>query len=292
MRKELKMDLKALQEMPPWEWPGDTDEQLLKILRDPGAGDADRIIAAELAGGFTVVNDPVADELLAIVRNAAESDDIRARAAISLGPALEQAWTAEFDDPDEVPISEPMFHKIQAVLREVYSDKTVPKPVRRRVLEAAVRAPEDWQADAIRQAFLSDDRDWQITALFGMQHVRGFDKQILTALASPDSDIQFEAVRAAGEREVDAAWPHLLRFLADRRTDKPTLLAIFDAVSKIRSGEAFAVLDPFTHNHDREIAEAAEEAIGAAQAYSAGEGMEDEEEWDEEEDEDKDGWVN
>ena len=76
---------------PPWEWPRGIGKKFLAILRDPQADAADRLLAADLAGDLVVINDALADALLAIVGNAAEPEELRAKAAISLGPVLEQA---------------------------------------------------------------------------------------------------------------------------------------------------------------------------------------------------------
>ncbi len=83
------MDLKTLLDTPPWEWPRDTGSTLLRFLTDPRASDSDRLIAADLAGDYVVINDGLADALLAIVSNANEPEELRAQAAISFGPVLE-----------------------------------------------------------------------------------------------------------------------------------------------------------------------------------------------------------
>jgi hypothetical protein len=49
--------------------------------------------------------------------------------------------------------------------------------VRRRVLEASVRAPQDWHQEAIREAYSSGDESWRLTAVFCMRFVRGFKDQ-------------------------------------------------------------------------------------------------------------------
>src|ERR1700722_1675576 len=102
------MDLKLLQDMPPWDWPDGSAKLFRKVLADRRADAADRLIAADLAGDFTVINDELADALLNVVGNSAEPPMLRAKAAISLGPALESAAEG-FDDPDEVPIGEGMY---------------------------------------------------------------------------------------------------------------------------------------------------------------------------------------
>ena len=255
---------------------------LLGILRDPQAGASDRLLAADLAGDFTVINDVLADALVSIVGGVAEPEELRAQAAISLGPALEQAFIDEFDDPDSVPISEKSYRKIKQALRKVYLDSGVPKLVRRRILEASVRAPEEWHAGVIRSAYAGDDQEWKLTAVFCMHYVRGFDKQILGALESADPDIHYQAIRAAGTWQVDAAWPHVAALLTAASTGKELLLAAIEASATIRPREAVALLVGLADSDDEEIAEAADEAMSTA------EGMSDDE-FDDEDDEDEDG---
>jgi len=266
---------------------------LLKTLVDQQAKESDRLIAAELAGENVVTNDDLADALLAIVSSGDEPEKLRAKAAISLGPVLEQGYielvdNEEFDDPESVPISLDTFHNIQDLLHQLYLDASNSKKVRRRILEAAVRAPQDWHTSAIRAAYSSGDQDWVLTAVFAMRHVRGFDDQILEALESADPAIHYEAVNAAGGWELDAAWPHVVALVKSPSTPKLLRLAAIDAVANIRPQEAGEILADLTDSRDEEIAAAAEEAIAMAQAMS-GEADEEEEE-DEEEDDGK--WIN
>src|SRR5258706_10131815 len=102
-----KLDLNDLKETPPWDWPADAGEMLKQALPDRRIAASDRIIAAELAGDLTVMEDKIADLLLSIVRSAGEPEKLRAKAAISLGPVLEETDTEGFeDDLSEPPISE------------------------------------------------------------------------------------------------------------------------------------------------------------------------------------------
>jgi hypothetical protein len=279
------MDLKILQDTPPWEWPKGAGNRFLAILRDPQADAAERLLAADLAGDFTVINDALADALLAIVGGAAEPPELRAVAAISLGPALEQADIDGFDNPEEVPISEKTFRKINQTLRKVYLDSGVPKLVRRRVLEAAVRAPQEWHAAAIRSAWSGKDQEWRLTAAFCMSQVRGFDPQIMEALESADPAIHYQAVRAAGAWELDAAWPHIALLLASAATSKELLLAAIDAVATIRPREAGAILADLADSEDEEIAEAVDEAMSMAEGFSDDEFDDEFEDEDDEDDE-------
>jgi hypothetical protein len=255
------MDLKVLEETPPWEWPQDTDEMLLGILRDNQKDKADRLLAAGLAGDYTVINDELAAALISIVRNGEESEAIRARAVISLGPILETAYIDEFEDPEDVPISEETFHGIQASLRELYMDIDVPMEVRRRLLEGSVRAPQEWHQEVIRDAYSSGDALWRLTAVFCMQYVRGFDTQILEALESENEHIHYEAVCAAGNWGIDAAWSHIKSLATSELTAKWLRLAAIEAVASIRPQEAAEILAELALSDDEDIVETAHEAM-------------------------------
>lgn len=271
------MDLTTLKDTPPWEWPEGADQIFLETLRHDRADESDRLLAAELAGDFTVINDELAHALLSILCNADESEKLRSRAAISLGPALEYADADGFDDPEYVPISEQTFSRIQEALQKLYADAGIPKEVRRRILEASVRSPLDWHQVAIRDAYASSDEDWKLTAVFCMRFVRGFDDQILESLDNDNPDIHYEAVCAAGNWELDAAWLHIVALATSEETEKSVLLAAIDALASIRPQEAGIILVDLTDSDDEDIVEAAYEAMAMA-----------EEPWDDEYDDEDD----
>ena len=264
------MDLKALKDTPPWDWPEGTAEKLVSVLRDEQAAEPDRVLAAEMAGDFTVVNDELVEALLAILRNSEESQEVRARAAISLGPILEYADTEGFEDPDDVPISERHFQQIQELLRKLHMDAQIPKEVRRRILEASVRAPHDWHKNAVRAAYSSGDDAWKLTAVFCMRFLRGFDEQIVEELDNKNPDIQLEAVLAAGNWGVEAAWPHIAALIHSGRTPKPLLLAAIEAVPSVCPQEASEVLSGLVESDDEDIIEAVQEALAMAEEPSGG----------------------
>jgi hypothetical protein len=262
------MDLKTLKNTPPWDWPEDTAEKLVSVLRDDQAAAPDRVLATEMAGDFTVVNDKLVEALLAVLRNSEEFQEVRARAAISLGPILEYADTEGFEDPDDVPISERHFQQIQESLRELYMDVQIPKEVRRRILEASVRAPQDWHKNAVHAAYASGDDAWKLTAVFCMRFLRGFDEQIVKELGSRNPDIHLEAVLAAGNWGVGAAWPHIAALIHSGSALKPLLLAAIEAVPSIRPQEASEVLSRLIESDDEDIIEAVQEALAMAEEPS------------------------
>ena len=273
------MDLKILRDTPPWEWPKDAGSRLRRTLRDGQAKPSDLLLAAELAGDLVVADDDLIQALLAIVGDGGAWPDLRAQAAISLGPVLEFTDTEGFDADAEAPISEKTFHEIQDTLRDLFADAAVPRLVRRRILEAAVRAPQDWQKGAVGAAYRSDDAEWRLTAVFCMGYLRGFDKEILESLSSSNQDVKTEAVHAAGAWELPAAWPHVAALL-DSRTPKPLLLAAIAAAPLIRPDQAGMLLIDLEKTDDEEIAESVEEALAMAAGASN-------DEWDDEDEDDE-----
>jgi hypothetical protein len=259
------MNLKTLSDIPPWDWPEGTGKMLLDILRNHAAGEADLLLATELAGDCIVINDELADELLAIVRASDKSGEVRARAAISLGPALEDADIHGFEEPEYSSIGERTFAKIKASLHALYMDAGVPENVRRGILEASVRAPQRWHEHAIRAAYASGDESWRLTAVFGMRFIPGFNEEIVEALDSDNEDIRYEAVLAAGSREVAGAWPRVVALVKSRKTPKHLLLAAIEAVASIRPPEAPEILDDLLDSGDEEVVAAVEEALALAE---------------------------
>ncbi len=267
------MDLNALEETPSWEWPANASEILLKVLRGKEAKEEERLIAAELAGNYVVINDELVDALLSILSDASAPEELRGMAAIALGPVLEQTGFEMYDEfegqdsleeLDEQTITPQTFQRITDTLQRLYIDASVPKYVRRRILEASVRCSQKWHNDAIRTAYTSGDDDWRLTAVFGMAHVRGFDKEILDSLNDTNPDIHYEAVRAAGNWEIKKAWPHIASLLASRKTEKALLLAAIESSANISPGDALEALQPFLVSKDEDIAEAADEAASMA----------------------------
>lgn len=262
------MNLKQLQELEPWEWPPNAGATFLKTLRDVKADPNDRLLAAELAGELTVINDEIAAALLSLAADRSEPEPLRAKAAIALGPALELGDEADFDEAlglDDTPISRNTFNRTNKSLRDLYLDNNTPKYVRRRILEASVRAPQNWHAAAVRSVYASEDEDWKLTAVFCMQYLKGFEAEIVEALESPNPDIHYHAVCAAGNWELDAAWQHVVDLVESEDTGKPLLLAAIDAVAAIRPGEARNILGDLTDNDDEDISEAAFDALGMAE---------------------------
>lgn len=257
------MDMKELYEIPPWEWPEDAPEIISKVLSDKTAPEADRLLAAELAGDNVVMDTDMAAFLLPFVKDTGESEKIRATAAVSFGAGLEYADLMEFDENDET-ISEEMFKEIQETFRTLYHDPNTPKIVRRKILEGSVRSPMDWHQKAIQEANSNDDTEWQMTAVFCMGYIRGFEDKILKALENENEDIFYEAVRAAGNMDITKAWPYIKELLLKEDIDKWLLIAAIEAAATVHPEEAEEILLDLSDSTDEDIALAAEDALTIA----------------------------
>jgi hypothetical protein len=273
----------------PWEWPDNAADLLKQTLRS--GPPSDRRIAAELSGELVVMDDEMAELLLGIVSNSTESDEMRATAAIALGPVLEQTEMDGFDDPfledigENPPITEETFEKIKATLHGLYKatlhglykDESARKLVRRHVLEASVRADADWHAEAIRTAYGGADKDWKLTAVFAMRYVPGFEEEILQSLNSDNEEIHYQAIKAAAAHEVSEAWPHIEGLLASRTTPRRLLLAAISAAAYVSPEEAGPALVDLSISKDEEIAQAAMQAMDEAEGMESAIGEEDQE---------------
>lgn len=256
--------LEILDNTPPWEWPKDAAKTLRKTMENRRADEDDRVLATELAGDLCVMDEEIGNRLLAILRDRSEPERVRAAAAISMGPTLQSMDELEICGPteyDEPPVSDVLYHKMKQALQKTFRDTGAPDLVRRRSLEASVRAMQDWHAEAVRECWARDDEEWKLTAVFCMGYVEGFEAEILASLGSSDPWVRFHAVRSAGEQALDGAWPHIRAILADPQTDKPLLLTALEAAANFDRPEYAEDLQPFLASEDEEIREAAQEAV-------------------------------
>lgn len=261
------MKLDELTSTPAWEWPEGTDDFLLAILRDRNAPGDERLVAAELAGDYAVVNDDIARALLAVAAERGADEELRCTAAISLGPALEDADMADILEPalpSESVISLDVFQDIRRGLRKIYMDADSPDRVRRSVLEAAVRAPEEWHREAVRGAYARGSDEWRLTAVFCMRFVDGFEDEVAATLDSEDPVLLREAILAAGNKELTAAWPLVQQLLEDDGADRELRIAAIEASPGLAPELLPTVLAELAMSADEEIAAAANEAMALA----------------------------
>jgi len=260
----VNQDVKTLGELPFWEWPPDGIEIVERALAS--ADPDDRLAATELS--HVLMDDALADTMLRMITED-PSVEVRAAAATALGPALEEADIYEIDADTDCALSREAFERVRRALKRLYHDAREPDLVRRRVLEASVRSRMSWHAGAVRGAWLSDSDAWRTTAVFCMGFVPDFEDTILEALESDDPALRFEAVRAAGLREIERAGKRIVAILRNEDEDNDVKLVGIEALPRIDPSLALRVLPPFARSTDPELAELAELALREAAMWQS-----------------------
>jgi HEAT repeat protein len=137
------------------------------------------------------------------------SREVRAAATSALGRFI---LAGELGD---LPESETI--KAQDAVIDILNDESEDLDVRRRALESIANCGHEIVEEAIDAAYNGDERRMQISAVFAMG--RTCDDRwgdiVIHELDSQDSEMRYEAARAAGELELQEAIPHLSRLAFD-----------------------------------------------------------------------------
>lgn len=202
-------------------------------------------------------------ELLSRLIDLAENDesvDVRAAAVSDIGRFI---LLGEYE---EIPESDAT--RAQDVAIGLLNDMTEDIQVRRRALEAISNSSLDFVSEAIKEAYESDERLMRVSAIFAMG--RSYDEQwnetVLRELRNDDSEIRYEAARAAGELEIEEAVTLLGQLaVVDEREIKQ--VAIW-SLGEIGGNHAMRLLSALAEDaeeaEDEDLQEAIEDAIGYA----------------------------
>jgi len=205
-------------------WPQINPERRVSLLQDlEDLADTDTLVSFEDMAHFTL-NDSDArvraiairllwetnnEKLIPIFIKMMTSDPdeiVRAGAAGGLGLFV---YLGELEE-----IQTDLYKKVEDGLLSVYNGTDKPI-VRRRAVEALGYSSNDEVPPILEESYTSTDKDWQASALFAMGRSADerWGKKILAKLDSPELDAQLEAVRAAGELELQNARKPLLDLL-------------------------------------------------------------------------------
>jgi HEAT repeat protein len=141
-------------------------------------------------------------------------------------------------------LSEELFHRVEDQLIEVVNG-TDDFQVRRRALESLGYSGRPEVPPLIRAAYEANTAPWLESALFAMSRSAdsSWDPEVLRMLRHPEVKVQVEAIRAAGELELDAARRPLLLLLDDELLDSEVRAATYWSLSKIGGEEVREVLE-------------------------------------------------
>lgn len=217
-----------------------------------------------------ILDDAGAHRMLDILTDSEADPERRGQAAIKLGPGLQLVDERLNWDDITLYFGKATFEKIDQTFRSLYHDPSTPKLVRRRILEAAVRAPMDWHEGAVRAAWETDDDQWRQTALFGMGYIPGFEDQILDILKSDNlsEEILREAVRAAGARGINNAEPIVRRVALDEDVESYTRQLAIEALIWCGNDASERALVKLMDHEDRNIAETAQWALDERRMFA------------------------
>ncbi len=155
------------------------------------------------------------------------SEEVRSAAAYALGHFV---YLGELDEID----ADRLERVEETLLRLVTEDAS--HHTRRRALEAIGYSSRPEAQALITNAYMAADPEWKLSSLIAMGRSADdrWESTVLTHLKDANSDLQFEAVKAAGELELRNARPLLIELLeADEYLDIDVRDAAIWAVSQI-----------------------------------------------------------
>ncbi|MDY6866435.1 MAG: HEAT repeat domain-containing protein [Chloroflexota bacterium] len=170
-------------------------------------------------------NEKLAPKLIAMLKEDPQSI-VRAAAATALGVFV---YLGELEE-----INVSIYENILKALISVHlgSDERL---VRRRALEALGWATHPEVSEFIQHAYETNQEEWLQSALFAMG--RSYDKRwakpVMRMFEHPDADVRYEAVRAAGELELEDARQELFDMLEEGISDNEIYFAVIWSLSKI-----------------------------------------------------------
>lgn len=160
-------------------------------------------------------------------------------------------------------ISQDLLHDIEEDLLRVHASQDE-LLVRRRALEALGFSSRTEVPDLIRRAYDSDDTEWLVTALFAMGRSadQTWEPDVRRMLRHPISEVQFEAVRAAGELAIPSARQPLLDMLEEGINDEDVYNAAIWSLSQIGGDDVRETLEALAdETEDDEALELLENAL-------------------------------
>jgi len=220
-----------------------------------------------------------APELIAPLFEIARNDPsqkVRSKAIVTLGRYIYEGNMAVYDfdwgameelmREDELP--EEDFLRVKDFLLELVRDEGQPLDSRRFAIEALSFLNEPEVQDLIEAAYAHPDVNMKVSAIFAMG--RHGDQRwaapLLKELDSEAKDLQYEAVRAAGEACLDKAASRLKDLaLVD---DKNLQLEAIWALGKIGGEDVSEFLYDLADDEDREVREMAEAALEELNLWS------------------------
>ena len=247
------------------------------LNRSPDAAREGRIIAglehpddevrgAAIGAATACPNDALVQQLMELAAHEDASVTAREAALIALGPALEEAFMADahldallglHPVDDAPPMTPETLDRAAARMELLYRDAATPRLIRRRALEAAVRAPAGWEPGAARAAWQSRDAEWRLTAVFCAGYLDGLEQCVLSALEDEDEGLVAEALEAVEASGLERAAGRVRALLEDTQRPLDIRGRACLALGQCGGSDDWDSLDALASSDDPELAEAA-----------------------------------
>lgn len=213
--------------------------------------------------------------LFEIARND-PSQEVRSKAIVTLGRYIYEGEMADYDfdwgameelmREDELPKED--FLSVKEFLLDLVRDEGQPLDSRRFAIEALSFLNEPEVQDLIEAAYAHPDVKMKVSAVFAMgrQGHQQWADTLLKELDNEVEELQYEAVRAAGEAYLDEAVPRLKALtLVD---DRDLRLEAIWALGKIGGEGVSEFLYDLADDEDEEVREMAEAALEELNLWS------------------------
>jgi len=206
------------------------------------------------------------DAFLALLQND-PSGDVRGAAASALGKFV---YLGELE---ELPAD--LLHLIEDRLIAVAGSGDDPL-VRRSALESLGFSSREEVPALIISAYDTNDPEWLASALsaMGRSYDQSYEPLVKRMLHHPKANVQLEAVRAAGELELDSTNPTLLDLLDEEAQDSELRYAVIWSLSQIGGEQVRETLENLLdETEDDEEAEWLENALDNLTLTETGQSM-------------------
>jgi HEAT repeat protein len=256
------------------------DKHALTLLRSL-LDDADAEVRAEAIA--CLWDDPAPRWIDVLMHKATEDPHagVRAHAISALGRYVYEGEAAELEgwDAPDVDITPQDYARVTVFLLRIAQDPEEGISARRYAIEALAFRTEDPNVlDLIEWAYHHRDRRLKTSALFAMARNGNprWTEYVLAELRSLDPQVQYEAVRAAGELGLHEATETLSELARGKGVRKSLRLLAIYALAETGDERALPVLERLTRSRDRDVRDVARDALEEWYAMTEMEQMADE----------------
>jgi len=171
--------------------------------------------------------------------------EVNASAAAALGKFV---FLGELEE-----IPEESANMVQDLLIDEYL-KTKNDSTKQRILESLGYSSNDKVNQFITSALKKDKKEWHLSALFAISRSANniWGKAVLEKLTDSDPDIQIEAIKAAGELEIESAKELIIDFMESSTPDEELHIQAIWALSKIGGNDIKELFEEMIEESDYE----------------------------------------